>query len=144
MFVLFMRTVCDVHLFIGKSRVAPLKPVTISRLELTAAVLVAKLGTMVSRELECSLSRVVCWTDATVVLRCLNNTASRFQTFVANRLELLHSHTSSRQWKYVPTAQNPADLASRGVSPEKFREADIWFRGPSFLPITSEHRTQSS
>ena len=75
----------------------------------------------------------------TVVLRYLNNTASRFQTFVANWLELLHSLTSSRQWNYVPTAQNPADLASCGVSPEKFREADIWFRGPSFL---YEHDSQ--
>jgi len=61
-------------LVIGKSGVAPLKPVTIPRLELTAAVLAAKLGTMVSRELECFLSRVVYWTDATVVLRYLNNT----------------------------------------------------------------------
>ena len=49
-------------LVIGKSRAAPLKPVTIPRLELTAAVLAAKLGTMVSRELEFSLSRVVYWT----------------------------------------------------------------------------------
>ena len=72
-----------------------MKPVTIPRLELTAAVLAAKLGTMVSRELEFSLSKVVYWTDATVVLRYLNNTTSRFQTFVANRLELFHSLMSS-------------------------------------------------
>jgi len=94
---------------------AHLKGVTVSRLELTAAVLAGKLGTMVCREVDYELSRVVYWTDETVALWCLNNTASRFQTFVANRLELLHSLTSVRQWRYAPTALNPADVASRGL-----------------------------
>jgi len=120
-------------LVIGKSRVAPLKGVIVPRLELTAAVLAAKLGTMVCCELDYELSRVVYWTDATVVLRYLNNTASRFQTFVANRLQLLHSLTSVRQWRYVPTALNPADVASRGFSPEKVNSADMLFYGPNFL-----------
>ena len=74
---------------------------------------------MVCRELDYELSWVVYWTDATVVLRYLNNTASRSQTFVANRLELLHSFNSVWQWRYVPTALNPADVASRGLSLEK-------------------------
>ena len=68
-----------------------------------------------------------------MVLRYLNNTTSRFQTFVANRLELLHSLTSVRQRRYVPTAVNPADVASRGLSPEKVNSADMWFYGPKFL-----------
>jgi len=112
---------------------APLKGVTVSRLELTTAVLAGKLGTMVCREVDYELSRVVYWTDETVALWCLNNTASRFQTFVANRLELLHSLTSVRQWRYAPMALNPADVASRGLSPEKVNSANMWFYGPNFL-----------
>jgi len=62
-----------------------------------------------------------------------NNTTSQFQTFVANRLELLHSLTSVQQWRYVPMAVNPADVASHGLSPEKVNSADMWFYGPKFL-----------
>jgi len=88
---------------------------------------------MVCRELDYELSLVIYWTDATVVLRYLNNTTSQFQTFVANGLELLHSLTSVQQWRHVPMAVNPADVASHGLSPEKVNSADMWFYGPKFL-----------
>ena len=73
------------------------------------------------------------WTDATVVLRYLNNSSSRFEAFVGNRIELLHTLTAVAQWRYVPTHDNPADIASRGISPKLCVRADLWFRGPSFL-----------
>ena len=125
-------TVCC-NFVCGKSRVAPLKPLTIPRLELTAAVVAAKLGNTICREMQCSFSRVVYWSDAIVVLRYLNNTSSRYKTFVANRINIVHSMTSVSQWRYVPTSLNPADIASRGVSPDKVADADLWFTGPKFL-----------
>ena len=75
---------------LGKARVAPLKPVTVPRLELTAAVIAVKVAFMIRNEVEFYLDRIVFWCDATVVLRYINNTSSRYKSFVANRLELIH------------------------------------------------------
>ena len=117
----------------GKSRVAPLKPVSVPRLELVAAVLAAKLSALIVREFQINLSAVYLWTDAVVVLRYLHNTSTRFETFVANHIELLHTLSSLNQWHYVPTKLNPADIASRGVWPDKVNAVNVWFKGPEFL-----------
>ena len=37
------------------------------------------------------------------------------------------------QWRHVPSESNPADIASRGVTPEQLLEKDQWFDGPGFL-----------
>ena len=79
-----------VSFLVGKSRVMPTKQVTIPRLELTAAVLAVKLSHQVEEELEISVDRIVFWTDSTVVLQYLNNESMRFQTFVVNRLAIIH------------------------------------------------------
>ena len=117
----------------GKSRVAPLKKISIPRLELVAAVLAARLGNLVRKELDITVDEVYYWTDATVVLRYINNSSSRFETFVGNRIEILHTLTSVSQWRYVPTEVNPADMASRGIPPKECSFAKLWFDGPSFL-----------
>ena len=68
------------------------------------------------------------------MLRYINNTFTRFRTFVANKIELIHTLTSAAdQWRYVPIGLNPADIASRGVLPDMVDHAGIWFSGPQFL-----------
>ena len=121
------------NLVFGKSRVAPLKKVSVPRLELAAAVLAAKMAKLILREIEIDVNQTFYWTDATVVLRYLYNSSSRFDVFVSNRVELLHTLTSLEQWRYVPTCDNPADLASRGISPRKCTDVNTWFYGPPFL-----------
>ena len=118
---------------IGKSRVAPIKAASVPRLELTAAVLAAKTTNFNVNELDLKFSKVLLWTDSTVVLRYLRNESTRFTTFVANRLEILHSLTAVEQWHYAPSNRNPADVASRGVWPDKLDTCNTWFCGPSFL-----------
>ena len=120
-------------LLMGKSRVAPVKRMTIVRLELVAAVVGAKLAALICRELNLTFSDVYFWTDASVVLRYIRNSSSRFDTFVANRVEMLHTLTCVDQWRYVPGNSNPADIASRGLLPSKINNADLWFEGPPFL-----------
>ena len=112
---------------LGKARVAPLKPVTVPRLELTAAVIAVKDAFMIRNEVEFYLDRIVFWCDATVVLRYINNTSSRYKSFVVNRLELIHTLSSPKQWRYVPSSLNAADIGSRGVFPCDIDCANMWF-----------------
>lgn len=117
----------------GKARVAPLKCVTIPRLELTAAVVAVKMDQMLRRELQVTLQNSIFWTDSTTVLRYIENEHSRFKTFVANRVTVIREHSHPSQWHYVKSADNPADQASRGMKVKNFMESNTWLSGPSFL-----------
>ncbi|XP_078608417.1 uncharacterized protein LOC144880226 [Branchiostoma floridae x Branchiostoma japonicum] len=101
-------------LLVGKSRVTPLKKITIPRLELNAAVVAVRVDSMLKRELDLKVDRTHFWTDSTTVLKYINNETSRFHTFVANRLATIRQVSSPRQWRYVESGLNPADDASRG------------------------------
>ena len=70
-----------------KARVAPLKPVTIPRMELIAATVAVRVDRMMQKEIELSLEPSVFWTDSTSVLKYINNETSRFTTFVTNAQE---------------------------------------------------------
>nr|XP_026695063.1 uncharacterized protein LOC101242224 [Ciona intestinalis] len=135
--VCYLRVVVDgvtfCSLVMGKSRVTPIKTVSIPRLELSAATVGVKLGKLVAGELTCKLHRIVYWTDSTSVLQFLNNPGRRFQTFVANRLAIINDLSHTKQWRYVDTKNNPADLASRGLMPNQIEKARLWFEGPPFL-----------
>ena len=99
----------------GKSRVAPLKKVTIPRLELTAATVAVRTDKMLKRELDIRIDKTTFWTDSMSVLRYIRNSTSRFHTFVANRLNVIHEGSEPEEWRYVSTKINPADVASRGT-----------------------------
>ena len=118
---------------IGKSRVAPLKKVSIPRMELTAATTAVRMKLKLQNELECSIDQCYFWTDSMTVLRYIANETTRFHTFVANRLNVIHEATDPEDWKYVPTDLNPADDASRGLTASKFLCSQRWFQGPDFL-----------
>ena len=118
---------------IGKARVSPLRPITIPRLELTAALVSVKVSCMLQEELDFDDITHVFWTDSKVVLGYIGNDARRFHVFVANRVQQIRENTSPDQWKYVETENNPADDASRGLSAQQLNESCRWLKGPEFL-----------
>lgn len=99
----------------GKSRLAPMKTMTIPRLELSGAVVACRLYAFLDEELELPIDQVIFWTDSTIVLGYIKNEARRFKTFVGNRLSEIHDMTLPEQWRHVGTDSNPADIASRGI-----------------------------
>ncbi|XP_028404804.1 uncharacterized protein LOC114527371 [Dendronephthya gigantea] len=131
----------DIHVsfVIGKARLAPLKVVTIPRLELSAAVVATRLDKMVRNEIDFSIDASVFWTDSTTVLGYILNEEKRFKTFVANRVAVIHETTIPSQWKYVSTQLNPADDASRGLSADALLQNKRWLSGPDFLWKTEDH-----
>lgn len=117
----------------GKARVTPLKPITVPRLELTAAVVSVRVSEMLRRELRYNEIEEVFWTDSKVVQAYIHNDARRFHTFVANRVQQIRERTVPEQWKFIEGKKNPADNASRGLSPKDLLQCSRWLRGPSFL-----------
>lgn len=117
---------------IGKARVALLKPVTVPRLELTAAVVSVKTSAQLQRKLDYEGVEDVFWTDSKVVLGYIANETRRFHIFVGNRVQQIQEHSSPNQWHYVDTKSNPADHASRGLNPQQLPKSS-WFTGPAFL-----------
>ncbi|XP_058797666.1 uncharacterized protein LOC131667915 [Phymastichus coffea] len=127
----------DVSLVMAKTRVAPVKPTTIPRLELQAAVLGARIASTVSEELDIKISEKIFWSDSTTVLQWIRAGPRLKQTFVRNRLGEIGDKTQISEWRWVPTRANPADDATR-PSKEPMRPTDRWFVGPEFLHGASQ------
>ncbi|CAG7728626.1 unnamed protein product, partial [Allacma fusca] len=122
-----------IRFIIGRSWVTPLKPVSIPRLELQAALLGSRLATFVQENHNLKFSRVQFWTDSSTVLCWLRSDARKFPTFIANRVGEIEETTNATQWRWVPTKQNPADDGTRNNAPADLTSNCRWLTGPEFL-----------
>ncbi|XP_011696421.1 PREDICTED: uncharacterized protein LOC105455072 [Wasmannia auropunctata] len=126
--------VCDgednfkVNLVAAKTRVAPLKPMTVPRLELSAAVLLARLISRIRDVLKLHHAPLFLWTDSTVALTWIKGPPSRWKDFVRNRVAQIQDLVPSGSWQH-----NPADLASRGIIPRALQASSSWWHGPCWL-----------
>lgn len=120
-------------LIYAKARVAPSKALTtIPRLELSAAVLSVQASDYIKAEIDLKIDKEYFWTDSQVVLSYLQSDTKRFHMFVANRIKRIRLSSSVEQWNYVPSAENPADYASRGLDATQLNNFQ-WLQGPPFL-----------
>jgi hypothetical protein len=131
-------------LVMGKSRLAPIKPATIPRLELTAATTAVKLAQQIRKEMDIEINQVVYHTDSTTVLHYIHSNSRRFPIFVTNRVQIIRDFSEPGQWNYVNTNENPADTASRGATADKMISDNLWFQGPSFLTCSIQRPPTSA
>ena len=115
----------------AKGHVAPLKPITIPRLELSAAVMAVKLDQIIRRDLEIPVIQSEFWSDSQIVLAYISNDTRRFKVFVANRVSQILSHSKPDQWHNIQGSLNPADVVSRGCDACDLPQS--WSQGPAFL-----------
>lgn len=125
----------SVELLASKTRVAPLKKETIPRLELLAALTLAKLMKSVSDSLDgvLEIDEIICWVDSQIVLWWIKGKGKQYKQFVHNRVTQIRGLFSEESWRYCPTGSNPADIASRGAKCSELKSNKLGWNGPPFL-----------
>ncbi|XP_064633645.1 uncharacterized protein LOC135491604 [Lineus longissimus] len=126
------------RLVMSKSKVAPVKKVSLPRLELLAAVVNTRLVKFVKESLSRNIDRVTMWTDSTVTLAWIRKPSHIWKTFVANRVEEIQTTWEPELWRHCPGEDNPSDLLTRGLPAEDLVNREEWWSGPQWLPLSTD------
>ncbi|GFT05009.1 DUF5641 domain-containing protein [Nephila pilipes] len=131
-----------VQLLQARSRIAPMKTITIPRLELMAAVIGARLFSSMKQSLKLPYMKTYFWTDSSTVLTWITR-REQWSVFVANRISEITKLTTSEDWLHISTDQNPADILSRGCGPKQLQKCK-WWQGPAWLQNPKEQWPKSA
>ena len=117
---------------IGKCRVAPMRHLSIPRLELQAAVMAVRLKEQIVKEHERKIHICNFWSDSTTVLQWIHSSHRKQQVFVANRVAEILDTTNVSQWSHVSGINNPADIGTRAIDVDELKRSE-WLTGPAWL-----------
>ena len=131
----------ETSLVMSKSRVAPIKTITLPKLELMAAVMATRLVQFVVSSLHFQSNdqsnHTHLWTDSQIALHWIYKQHNP-KPFISRRVAEIVRAFPANSWSYVPSSDNPADLLTRGISAEQLFSLQLWLHGPSWLQCSQD------
>ena len=126
------------NILTSKAKVAPLKTRTLPQLELMALLVGARLAKYIKHTLDnIQFSQTYLWSDNEACIQWVKNNRSQI-TFVKNRVAEIRELTPNIIIQHVSSKENPADLLTRGVTPDVLEDSTLWFEGPIWLSHKAE------
>ncbi|KAJ8948801.1 hypothetical protein NQ314_008349 [Rhamnusium bicolor] len=140
--VIYVRTADDsgnvnVNLLCSRSKVSPNSKISLPRLELCAATLLAQLLAHVQEtyNLRKPVNEIYAFCDSMITLHWIHSTTRKWKPFVSNRVSKIKYFLSPPHWFFVPTQENVSDCASRGLTPLGITNHSTWLSGPTWLKL---------
>ena len=141
----YLRVVCQhsvkVNLIFSNMRLSPLgnkrkkgvtvKPLSLPRLELLAVLIGTRATKFVVDELNLCISKKVILTDSQCVLHWIKSD-KQLPVFVQNRVDEIRQ-LKNVSFGFIPSQDNPADFATRGLTVLEIKQSKLWWHGPSWL-----------
>ncbi|XP_055914411.1 uncharacterized protein LOC129947754 [Eupeodes corollae] len=129
---IFVRFLC------AKNRVAPLNnknqnELTIPKLELTAALVAARLLDYMQKNLRVEFNDAYLWTDSKISWFWITGSSKRWKPYIENRVREIRSICDVSKWRHCPGLENPADLVTRGINANALINSSLWMSGPDWL-----------
>uniref|UniRef100_A0A1I7VQ86 Reverse transcriptase domain-containing protein n=1 Tax=Loa loa TaxID=7209 RepID=A0A1I7VQ86_LOALO len=127
----YLRGESTSFLIYAKSRIAPIKGISIPRLELLSVLIGVRAAHFVLKQLGLKEVPVTLWSDSQCALFWIKNYSKLLPRLVQNRVEEIRK--ADFTFRYIQSDQNPVDIATRGISPIKLRRRESWWKGPEWL-----------
>ena len=135
----------EISFVMAKTRVAPIKQLTLPKLELMAALIGARLLSFIHNAMMdlYPMPEVYLWFDSQIVLSWLHSN-KQLKQFVANHVNSIRELFPANIWHYCPTQENPADIFTRGLTNQQMLSSSLWKNGPAWLMLSKEHWPSTS
>ncbi|XP_062533635.1 uncharacterized protein LOC134202633 [Armigeres subalbatus] len=122
----------------SKTRVAPIKFLSIPRSELQACVIGVRLANSIKQSLSVKIDRRFFWTDSSDVISWLKSDHRRYSQFVAFRVSEILEVSEVSEWQWIQTNNNVADDGTKWKRVPDMSKTSRWFHGPEFLKYPEE------
>lgn len=127
------------RLLTSKTKVAPIKHVTLPRLELISAVLLSEVMKSVLCAIQINPDQLHCFTDSMISYHWITSNPSRWKPYIKRRVQMIHDNIPAATWFHIPGIKNPADCASRGITSDELINHPTWWTGTDFFFSPSQN-----